>query len=159
MSSKKWFTARTIPELKKEYRELAKKNHPDMGGNESDMMEINSQFDELVKILPNVNAQGGEYHSQKQEIGKEFRDAIMTIIHCMGIEIEICGSWIWVTGNTIIHKEILKKAGYQFSSKKIAWYWHNEGYRKTTNKSYTLNDIRTFWGSEKIETEKQPIIA
>jgi len=155
---KKWFTARTIPELKQEYKELAKKHHPDMGGSEADMMQINAQYDELVKILPNVNASGEEYHSTTTENGKAFRDAIMAIIHCQKIIIEICGSWIWASGETILYKELLKQAGFKFSPKKIAWYWHDEGYRKLSRKNYTLGEIRNMWGSERIETEKAEAI-
>ena len=151
---KTWFKSRTIPELKMEYKELAKKHHPDMGGNESDMMQINAQYDELVKILPNVNASGEEYHSTNTENGKAFRDAVSAIIHFANVNIEICGSWIWLTGNTIYYKELLKQAGFKFSGKKCAWYWHDIGYRKMTNKTYSLNDIRNMWGSEKVETEK-----
>ena len=40
----KWFTnPQTLEELKKEYKRLAMKHHPDIGGNDSDMKEINPQ--------------------------------------------------------------------------------------------------------------------
>lgn len=156
---KKWFTAKNLPELKKQYKDLAKKYHPDMGGSDEIMAQINNEYDNLSKILPNVSMSGEEYQPMQREDSKAFRDAIGAIIHCEGLEIELCGSWLWITGNTIIHKETLKKAGYKWSAKKTAWYWHDEGYRKLGHKTYGLDDIRTMWGSEKIETERQPVLA
>lgn len=43
-----------------------------------------------------------------------------------GITIEICGSWVWVSGDTYPVKDIIKAAGCFFSSKKKMWYWREE---------------------------------
>jgi hypothetical protein len=49
----KYFTnVKTIEELKKEYKKLALKNHPDMGGKVEDMQLINAEFDLFYKSLP-----------------------------------------------------------------------------------------------------------
>lgn len=151
---KNWFTAKNLPELKKQYKELAKQFHPDMGGSDEAMAQINSEYDRLSKILPNISMNGEEYEPKERENARAWRDCIANIIHCEGLEIEICGTWVWVTGSTIIHKETLKANGYKWSAKKVAWYWHDEGYRKLGHKTYNLDDIRGMWGSEKIETEK-----
>ena len=41
----------TLDELRKHYKELLKKFHPDNGGNVDDMQEINSEYDRLFKVL------------------------------------------------------------------------------------------------------------
>ena len=47
-----YFTGiQTLAELKKTYRELAFKNHPDLGGSTTVMQEINNQFERLYNIL------------------------------------------------------------------------------------------------------------
>ena len=155
----KWFTAKNLPELKKQYKELAKKYHPDMGGNDADMASINNEYDILSARLPNISASGEEYQPNQRENAKAWRDCIMAIIHCIGLEIEICGSWVWVTGNTMAHRETLKANGYKWSAKKMAWYWHDEGYQKLSHKVYGLNEIRAMWGSEKVETQLQEVLA
>ena len=41
----KWFNnPTTAEELKKQYRKLAMQHHPDLGGNEDDMKEINAEY-------------------------------------------------------------------------------------------------------------------
>lgn len=48
----KWFTGvLTLEELHKRYIKLARQYHPDIGGNEEIMKEINAERDELQKSL------------------------------------------------------------------------------------------------------------
>ena len=47
-----------------------------------------------------------------------------------GIEIEVCGSWVWVSGDTKPHKERLKALGFCWHSKKHCWYKSSNGYRR-----------------------------
>ncbi len=84
---------------------------------------------------------------------------IEKLIHMDGIEIEICGSWVWVTGNTRAHKDELKALAFRWSSNKAAWYFHRDGYRKRSKKSLTLDEIRDYYGSEKIEKKRGESIA
>lgn len=155
----KWFTAKNMAELKTQYKELAKKYHPDCGGTDEEMASINNEYNILSARLPNVAANGEEYQPQARENSAAFRAAVMSIVHCAGIEIEVCGLWLWISGNTFQHKDTLKSAGYKYSGKKKAWYWHDEGYIKLSHKVYDMNAIRTMWGSERIETEKVPALA
>ena len=65
----KWFTnPRTLEELKKQYRSLALKHHPDRGGRTQDMQEINNEYEALFARLKNVhqNAQGEVYTQQAE---------------------------------------------------------------------------------------------
>jgi len=42
----------------------------------------------------------------------------MAILGLIGVDIEICGAWVWVTGDTRTHKEVLKENGYKYASKR-----------------------------------------
>jgi len=49
-----WNISRVYPnlsELRKQYKELLKKHHPDNGGNVADMQGVNVEYDRLFKKL------------------------------------------------------------------------------------------------------------
>jgi hypothetical protein len=70
-----------------------------------------------------------------------------------GIEIELIGSWIWITGNTFPVRGMLKNEGYKFSHSKAVWYWHKGEYFKKSGKLMSMDDMRDAWGSEKVESQ------
>ena len=153
----KWFNnPQTLEDLKKEYKKLVFKHHPDKGGKTSDMQEINAEYDKLFAKLKNVHkSASGETYTAKEEsteAPEEYREIVEKLIHLDGIEIEICGSWLWITGNTYENREALKSLGFKYSKNKNAWYFHTAGYKKLSRKSFSLDEIRDLWGSEKVST-------
>lgn len=160
----KWFkNPETLEDLKKQYHRLAMKHYPDVGGTEQAMKEINAEYEKLFSSLKDThkNAEGEFYQSRTAttETAAEFMDIIEKLIHMDGIEIEVCGSWVWVTGNTRPHKDELKALAFRWSSNKAAWYFHRDGYKKRSKKSLTLDEIRGYYGSEKIEKKQGANIA
>lgn len=155
-----WFNnPKSLEELKKQYKTLAMKHHPDHGGTVEDMQAINAEYDRLFGKLKNVHqtAEGTTYTSREEttETPNEFRDIINRLIKFQGVHIEICGSWLWITGCTIEYREELKNMKFRWSKSKVAWYYHHEDYRKFTKRTYTLDEIRDLYGSETIKTEPQ----
>jgi len=149
---RKWFTAQTMEQLKAEYKTLIKQHHPDLGGTEEAMAEINAEYDWLAEQLPMTNSKGETYQPKPEtrEAPEAFRAAVMATLHMMGVEVELCGNWLWATGNTKAYKDQLKDAGYKWSANKSAWYWHPEGYHKHGKKKFTLDEIRFRFGSERV---------
>ena len=43
----------TLEQLRKQYRDLLKKYHPDNGGSEEITKEINNEYEQLFKVLKN----------------------------------------------------------------------------------------------------------
>lgn len=158
----KWFNnPTTLEELKKQYRKLCMENHPDLGGNTADMQEINNEYDLLFEKLKNIhkNSEGKTYTKETTETPEQFTQIINALIHLNGIEIEICGSWIWLSGNTKEHKEILKNLKFRYASKKQAWYFHSEPYKKKSKRELTLDEIRDMFGSTKYKSEEEKLLA
>lgn len=154
----KWFiNIKSIEALKKQYKKLAVKYHPDVCGDDIAMKEINAEYDQLFATLKDIHeAADGKTYTAKEETTEtpdEFKDIIDSLIRMEGINIEVCGSWLWVTGSTYQYKEDLKKLRFRFSKSKSAWYFHNEGYRKSSKKTFTLDEIRDLYGSESIRKE------
>ena len=66
-----------------------------------------------------------------------------------GLTVELCGCWLWISGNTKEHKEALKAAGCRWSKPKSMWYWrHPEDGRSYYRSKSTMADIRTKYGSQ-----------
>jgi hypothetical protein len=82
-----------------------------------------------------------------------YREFIYRIIHLEGIQIELCGTWIWISGNTKEHRKYLKEVGCFWADKKQMWYWRSEEYRSFSRKSHNIKDIRNKYGSDIIHNE------
>ena len=139
---------RTLEELKKQYRVLAMKNHPDKGGDVEIMKAINAEYDELFKRVKDihVNAKGETYTKETTEAPNEFRDIIDKLMKMVGVHIELIGSFIWLSGNTKPFKDILKELGFKWSKGKSMWYKAPEGYRRKTRTNHSIDDIRDMFG-------------
>lgn len=142
----------TLEELKRTYRKLAFMYHPDHGGNLEQMKELNNQYEELFNTLKNAYNEGKTEDKQMHECPAEFVDIMMNIMDLEGLEIELCGSWVWVSGNTKEHKDILKQNGFMWASKKCMWYWRSpeDAQQNRSRKGTSMDDIRTKYGSDKI---------
>lgn len=154
----KWFNnPQTLEELKEQYRKLALKNHPDLGGSTKAMQEINAEYEALFARLKNVHrTASGETYTAKEETTEkaaDFVNIINVLINLDGLIIEICGKWLWVSGNTKPYRETLKELHFRWSQNKTAWYYHATPYRKKSSKSLSLDEIRDLYGSEKVKAE------
>jgi hypothetical protein len=56
-------------------------------------------------------------------VDERIPEAIEKIVTLEGLEIEICGLWVWVGGTTRPHKQELKAAGYSWAPQKEKWYF------------------------------------
>jgi len=146
----------TLTELKTAYKKFAVIFHPDNnGGNDEQMKEVNAEYDEVFKRMKDdFNAAADEEH-QMSEMPEQYRNIIINIMNIEGIEIELCGSWIWVSGNTKDCKDVLKDNGFFWASKKVMWYWRADEFRSKSRKSQDIETIRNKYGSEKIKANVQ----
>ncbi|GKX27857.1 molecular chaperone DnaJ [Vallitalea longa] len=132
----------TLEELKKEYRRLARKFHPDNGGSLEKMKELNNEFDRLSKTFS--NQENVEFNSET------FRNIINSLSQ-YDITIEIIGTWIWVSGNTYKIKDKLKELKFKWSRNKKSWYWYEGEYKKHTKKQFTMSDIKSMHGCKVVK--------
>jgi len=142
------YEAKDINELKKVYKKLAKKYHPDIGGNEEDFKKLNSSYQNLL--------------SKNQfdfKIDIEIENVISEVLH-FDLLIEIVGSWIWISGDTKPHKEELKKANFKWHSKRKKWYWTNQEKGRATHSKEDFETIKNKYGSTVVKSnQKYKLIA
>ena len=144
-----FMNCKTLDELKSEYRRLAMIHHPDVGGDTATMQAINAEYDRLHNILRDAHNQTADEQHQTTETAEEFRTIIETLLRMDGLEVELCGSWLWIGGNTREHKDELKAAGCRWSSNKKLWYWrHAEDGHRWHKGNKTMAQIRTKYGSQ-----------
>ena len=142
--------------LKARYRELAKAHHPDLHPEEGDevMKAINAEYDAMVSRLSHVAPDGRTEATAEQAqnvADMANREAVYKIIHLDGIEIELCGSWLWVSGDTYKHRDALKAAVYRWASTKKSWYWRpEEAACGHSRRRQDMDDIRAKYGSERV---------
>ncbi|MGX5742718.1 J domain-containing protein [Bacillus toyonensis] len=132
----------TLEQLKKEYKRLAKVHHPDCGGNHESFIALKNEYDELFKRLNKGD--------EKIDTFKNIIDSISKY----NIDIEIIGTWIWVTGNTYPIRKELGNLKFVFSAKKKAWYFHEGEYKRHHKKNFTLDEIREMHGAQKVKKQK-----
>ena len=151
----KYFTGvKDIDMLRKQYKDLLKKHHPDNGGNEETMKEINVEYDHLYAILSKENKSDRQTSTYDNDAENDaFKEVLNKIIH-INADIEIIGSWIWVHGG-YEYRELLKNADFKFAPKKKAWTWHYGEYKRYSKKEISLDDIRIKYGSEKIHSKSK----
>lgn len=157
--------AGTLEELRKQYKELLKKHHPDNGGNVAAMQEVNAEYDRLFKLLKDKHENDAaeeqtDYNRNMYdwENDRALREVLEKIIHFSGIEILICGQWIWVDGNTFSYKKEFKEMGFKWASQKKKWYFHTDIFRKKSRKTLSMEDIQNYYGSTTVkETGRKQI--
>lgn len=139
----------TLDEAKQAFKKLCKQLHPDVGGDAQSFIEMKKEFEQLIKNLESGATQETAWQYDRFDFG-EFTDIIEKLVNLDGLYIEIVGAWIWCSGNTKEHKEVLKSMGFKWSMKKCAWYLANEGYRKKSRKVFSMDEIRDLYGSHGI---------
>jgi hypothetical protein len=135
------------PEIvKMAYRRASSKYHPDKGGSVEMMQAVNQAYEELKDYLGAVDGGDDNYSDA-------LNDAINAVITLKGIDVEICGAWVWVTGDTKPHAKALGKngAGFFFASKKLAWYFRPSDWKSSSRGNFSLDDIRANHGSQVIK--------
>ena len=152
---KMYFTnIESIEDLKQQYKKLAMDNHPDKGGNTETMQAINNEYQELFEKVKDIrrNKEGKTYQRATTETYKEYMEVIEKLIKMNGITIEIIGSFVWVSGNTKEYKNELKAIKFKWNGTKKSWYLAPDGWHKKSKKVYSMDDVRTMFGSQEVET-------
>ena len=144
-----------LDELKKRFRDLCKLHHPDLGGDETTMKAVNTEYEACLK--------DGLKHTKdfkdRMNIEKELAAILQRLIILPDVTVEICGRWIWVTGNTYPVKSQLKSAGCRFANKKKAWYWRSDKDKAPSRKKkLSLDEIRSKFGSIGLDPQPLPAI-
>jgi len=135
----------TASEIKTRYRKLSMKYHPDIWPGGQHMMSLINSAYEILKGFT------GTIESETSNLSGYIADALSALHHIPGLEFEVCGTWLWVTGKTVTDKSAtgdLEGAGLRLHQKKEAYYLAPPGKRKRYSKrDISMDQIRNKYGS------------
>lgn len=66
------------------------------------------------------------------------------------LTMEVCGTWLWIGGNTEAHRKILSAVGAQLAPRKGRWYVRPAGAPHLKREERAMADIRAWFGSETV---------
>lgn len=162
----KWFNQQDLKDvntLRAAYKRLLIKYHPDNNTQDTTgmMQEINAEYDLLFQKLKDTYEHSEDYEKQtdrqKQaydwEKDKQLRAIIAALSKFAGLEIELCGTWVYVRGETYPYRKELKVLGMNYNRQKKCWIIHFDDYYKYHKKSVSMSHIRDKYGSVIIQTD------
>ena len=151
----------TCEDVKRFYKNLAKKLHPDCGGDAEEFKKMSQEYEKAFNAYKNIhmNAEGETYEKETTETPEQYADIINKVIHFEGVTVEIIGSWIWLSGATMLYKDQIKEAGFWWSSSKKAWYWNGSDKKSYRRGNYSMKELRSLWGSKEVVEEEQKKLA
>ncbi len=147
--------------IKTAYRKACIKYHPDRNPAGLEMMKaVNVAY----QFLHDIDYNGAERPINEEvnsDFGEELNAAINAVISLAGITIEVCGAWVWLTGDTKAHKDTIKNAGYWWAKKKAAWYFRPPDHKSRNKGDWDLDKIRDTYGSSTVNPSSryQPTLA
>ena len=142
----------TIDQAKNLFRKLCLTLHPDKGGIASEFI---SMYNEFKTFKPTETKEGEETFD-----AEKFYNLIQNFDNLDGLIINFVGSFIWIEGDTMKHKDTLKQIrleGYKpifWAKVKKAWFYSPLDYKKKSGKIVTLDNIKTKYGCKSFATKQ-----
>lgn len=138
--------------IKNAYRKACSKYHPDRNPAGLEMMKlVNAAY--AVLTDGSYNPDNTDFDEEcTQGLGDELNAALNAIIN-FGLTIEICGSWIWVSGDTRPHKDMLKDAGYKWAPVKKMWHFRPSDSKSWSRGKFSMDQIRAKHGSTEVKSK------
>lgn len=158
---------KSIEDVKKLYKKLCKQYHPDLNKDDTTeiMKQVNAEYETAFNRFKNIHESADDntktYTSSKEtsETAAEFMVIINKLVTCEGLEISVCGKWLWAEGLTFPYKELLKNLNFRYASKKKCWYWHKAEDASRNHKEMSLDEIKKLHGCETFKGVSTPRLA
>ncbi len=143
----------TEDDVKKAYRKASRKYHPDHNPSGEEMMKLVNEANSVLvdaRYPISINA------DDNYDYGSEINSALNAINNLQGLSIEVCGAWVWVSGETKVHKDILKSQGFLFSGNKKMWYFRPKSKKHffRGKSKFSIDEIRDKYGSQRVKNQK-----
>ena len=133
-------------EIAKAYKRLAVKYHPDRNPTGAEMMKIVNSAYEFLKGLDTEEIKHTD-EKNAYNYSEDLEAVIAEVLKMQGVIIEICGNWVWLSGETKSYKDQIKALGFFWAGKKAKWYYRPAEHKSRRHKSWDMDEIRNKYGS------------
>ena len=148
MKTNLFYGCTTSDEVRNRYDELSRVFKAANNGESNEMIEtINDQYDKLMVVLNETKPV--EAVKEKVTVPEKIKE-LQEKVDPTGLHLEICGTWLWVTGKTYQVKDALKSLHFRYSSQKLAWYYRQEDHRSSNQEPIPRELIREKFGSQQV---------
>ena len=94
-------------------------------------------------------------HKKVEQVKKGvivLKDTQAELAELRGLEVELCGRWLWISGNFRQHERTLEKLGCRYHDSKGMWYWRDKRDKKTSKTDgWVISKIRERFGSVSLQ--------
>lgn len=143
-----------LDSLKKQYQKLAKRYHPDAGGTTVQFQDLQNEYEKLRNSILKGSSLNKEQQENEIQIDEAIRKVIDALVTLEGINVELIGKWLWVSGNTFAVKDTLKSAGLIFIKKDGVPYWVYKGVESSSRGGTSIEDIKAKYGVHKMDLKQ-----
>lgn len=118
----------TVEQIKAEYKRLARLYHPDLGGDLETMKSLNNAYEMALKNCNGQRSSGSDGKEHRYQYNDDAEKEVMDFIYSFlaldtGLNADLIGVWVWVTGSTKPYKEQLKALGCRWHPDRGCWYF------------------------------------
>jgi hypothetical protein len=137
--------------IKLAYKKACSKYHPDRNPAGLEIMKMVNVAYETLKDYDGE----AQISDDAAQYGEEVSNALNKISG-LDLIIEICGAWVWVSGDTKTHKVTLKEAGFKWANKKLCWYFRPSDFKCSRSfGQFSMDSIRNKYGSVSFKGKTQ----
>ena len=145
MKNNLFFGCTSAAEVQLRYDELSKV----FNGQDEMLRVIRTEYSTLMNVLTPVETEqpveNAEEVKERATVAEKIKE-LQGKLNPDGLHLEICGTFLWVTGKTYNVKDVLKELGFRYSANKMAWYYRKDEHRSSNQSPIPLEVIREKYG-------------
>ena len=146
-----------MKELKKAYKSWAMKLHPDLGGSEEDFKAMSAEYEKVFQMIKaGIKERTHSTAINLNDVDDGYREVINALLSLDGVEVELCGEWLWITTPNREYNDTFKNVGCHWARNKKKWYWKPAWMRSRSRREHSMDEIRDKYGSKRFGKGTDP---